>query len=76
MEARSKVSGGSEPLKKQYGRPNSSPDTKQLSTFLHARHRETNSKFEVRSSNAINIFSFHLAVGDFSSFCFKMIKQA
>ena len=46
----SKVSGGSEPLKKAIGA------AKRQSTnfFLHARHRETNTKLRLRSSNAIN----------------------
>ena len=49
METRSKVSGGSEPLKKAIG-----ADTKNLNFFLHARHRETNTKLGLRSSNAIS----------------------
>ena len=53
METCSKVSGGSEPLKKAKGWPFGSLDTKTFQIFPHARHRETNTTLGLRSSNTI-----------------------
>ena len=54
METRSKLSGGSESLKKAIGaaKRQSSPDIKNSQIFLHASHRETNTKLGLHSSNA------------------------
>ena len=52
METRSKVSGGSEPLKMAiWAAKRQSGDQ---NVFLHARHRATNMKLGLRSLNAIS----------------------
>ena len=54
METRSKVSGGSDPLKKAIGGDQMAVWTpKRSKLFLHARHRATDTKLGLRSSNAI-----------------------
>ena len=50
--------GGSEPLKKETGAAISSPDTKKSQIFLHARHRETNTKLGFRSLNATGLTEY------------------
>ena len=53
METRSKVYGGSEPLKKAIGAAIWQSGHQNMSNSLHARHRATNTKLGLRSSNAI-----------------------
>ena len=52
METRSKVSGGSEPLKKAMGGGGGGVERQsghqKITIFLHAKHRETNTKLGLR----------------------------
>ena len=55
METRSKVLGGTEPLKKSNRGGQTAVRTPKISQlFLHARHKASNTKLGMRSSNAIN----------------------